>query len=48
VDDYSRERAAGGLVATVQKRMAGAMVAREMEWEMIEKGADRLSRQVKR
>jgi tRNA pseudouridine38-40 synthase len=48
VDDYSRERAAGGLVATVQKRMAGAMVAREMEWEMIEKGADRLSRQAKR
>jgi hypothetical protein len=34
VDDYSRERAAGGLVATVQKRMAGAMVAREMERAM--------------
>jgi len=48
VDEYSRKRAATAMLATVQRRMAGAMVAREMEWEMIEKGADRLSRQVKR
>jgi hypothetical protein len=34
VDEYSRERAAAGLAATVQRRMAGAMVAREMERAM--------------
>ena len=31
VDKYSRRRAAAALAATVQKRMAGSMVAREME-----------------
>jgi tRNA pseudouridine38-40 synthase len=34
VDEYSRRRAATALSATVQKRMAGAMVAREMERAM--------------
>jgi tRNA pseudouridine38-40 synthase len=38
VDEYSRERAATAMLATVQRRMAGAMVAREMEWGMTEKG----------
>jgi tRNA pseudouridine38-40 synthase len=38
VDEYSRERAANGMEATVQRRMAGAMVAREMERGMIENG----------
>jgi hypothetical protein len=36
VDEYSRRRAASALVGTVQKRMAGAMVAREMEKAMTE------------
>ena len=31
VDEYSRARAARGLAGTVQSRMAGANVAREME-----------------
>lgn len=35
VDEYSRARAATALAATVQKRMAGAMVARELERAMI-------------
>ena len=34
VDEYSRARAARGLAATVQSRMAGANVAREMEKAM--------------
>jgi tRNA pseudouridine38-40 synthase len=34
VDEYSRARAARGLAATVQSRMAGANVARVMEWAM--------------
>ena len=34
VDKYSRARAAAALAATVQRRMAGAMVAREMERAM--------------
>jgi len=34
VDEYSRARAAAALAATVQRRMAGAMVAREMELAM--------------
>jgi hypothetical protein len=34
VDEYSRARAAKGLAATVQSRMAGANVAREMERAM--------------
>jgi tRNA pseudouridine38-40 synthase len=34
VDEYSRARAAKGLASTVQSRMAGAMVAREMERAM--------------
>ena len=34
VDQYSRRRAAAALAATVQKRMAGAMIAREMERAM--------------
>jgi hypothetical protein len=34
VDEYSRARAAAALAATVQRRMAGAMVAREMERAM--------------
>ena len=34
VDQYSRRRAAAALAATVQKRMAGAMVARELELVM--------------
>jgi len=38
VDEYSRRRAATALSATVQKRMAGAMVAREMERAMTENG----------
>ena len=35
VDEYSRARAATALAATVQKRMAGAMVARELERAMM-------------
>ena len=35
VDEYSRRRAAAALAATVQKRMAGAMVAQEMERAML-------------
>ena len=35
VDEYSRARAATALAATVQKRMAGAMVARELELAMM-------------
>lgn len=38
VDEYSRRRAATALAAIVQKRMAGAMVAREMERAMTEGG----------
>ncbi len=38
VDEYSRRRAATALAAVVQKRMAGAMVAREMERAMTEGG----------
>jgi hypothetical protein len=38
VDEYSRRRAAVALAATVQKRMAGASVAREMERAMTEDG----------
>jgi hypothetical protein len=34
VDEYSRKRAAAALVGTVQKRMAQAMVARELERAM--------------
>jgi hypothetical protein len=34
VDEYSRARAAMGLAATVQSRMAGANVAREVERAM--------------
>ena len=34
VDEYSRARAAKGLAATVQSRMAGANVARVMERAM--------------
>jgi tRNA pseudouridine38-40 synthase len=34
VDEYSRERAATVMLATVQRRMAGAMVAQEMERAM--------------
>jgi tRNA pseudouridine38-40 synthase len=34
VDEYSRERAATGLAATVQRRMAKAAVAREMQRAM--------------
>ena len=34
VDEYSRARAAKALAATVQSRMAGASVAREMERAM--------------
>jgi tRNA pseudouridine38-40 synthase len=34
VDEYSRERAATGLAATVQRRMAKAAVAREMQEAM--------------
>jgi hypothetical protein len=36
VDEYSRRRPRAALAATVQKKMAGAMVAREMERAMIE------------
>jgi len=36
VDEYSRRRAAAALAGTVQKRMAEAMVAREMEKAMAE------------
>jgi tRNA pseudouridine38-40 synthase len=36
VDEYSRRRAATALAVTVQKRMAGASVAREMERAMTE------------
>jgi tRNA pseudouridine38-40 synthase len=35
VDEYSRRRAAAALAATVQTRMAGAMVALEMERAML-------------
>ena len=35
VDEYSRARAATALASTVQKRMAGAMVARELERAMM-------------
>jgi tRNA pseudouridine38-40 synthase len=34
VDEYSQARAATGLAATVQKRMAGAMVAKQMQGAM--------------
>jgi hypothetical protein len=36
VDEYSRARAAAALSGTVQKRMAGAMVARALERAMTE------------
>ena len=36
VDDYSRRRAAAALAATVQRRMAGASVARVLERAMTE------------
>lgn len=36
VDEYSRKRAAKMLEATVQRRMAGAMVARGMQEAMAE------------
>jgi len=38
VDEYSQARAANVLTATVQSRMAKAMVAREMERAMTEIG----------